>query len=250
MSASERREMETTITGKSLVGIDAGSDPPIHRIARMNMYLHGDGGSNIYFADALDKKVGLVGKSDVELEQEVSDLRNKLVTEATKFDVILSNPPFSLRYSRDNPEQEDVLNQYDLGGLARQSLSVLSSVLFFERYKELSTEDGRILAIVDDSILSGASDSSVQEILGDIVTSGTGMGRGRLRWEDLRDIEVPLRELSDKRIDDAVTAMETLWDAEVSLRDVTAKKFGELAKDLRLDGEDSRVRWLAYKPPE
>jgi len=52
LSGQERDRLEKRIRNKSLTGIDAGSDPPIHRIARMNMYLHGDGGSNIYFADA------------------------------------------------------------------------------------------------------------------------------------------------------------------------------------------------------
>ena len=58
----ELKHLQKSIRNELLVGIDAGSDPPIYRIARMNMYLHGDGGANIYFADALDKNVGMVGK--------------------------------------------------------------------------------------------------------------------------------------------------------------------------------------------
>jgi type I restriction enzyme M protein len=44
----------------------------------MNMYLHGDGGANIFFADALDKRVGLVGKTNIELEGELKNLRKML----------------------------------------------------------------------------------------------------------------------------------------------------------------------------
>ena len=39
---------------EALWGIDAGKDPLMARIARLNMLLHKDGGSRIYFADALE----------------------------------------------------------------------------------------------------------------------------------------------------------------------------------------------------
>jgi type I restriction enzyme M protein len=154
MSNKEKKDLEQTIRNKALVGIDAGSDPSIYRIARMNMYLHGDGGANIFFADALDKRVGLVGKTNIELEGELKNLRKMLIKDERKFDVILSNPPFSLSYSQDSREHREILNQYALSGHEK---SLISSVMFLERYKELVAEDGRILAVVDDSILSGES---------------------------------------------------------------------------------------------
>ena len=100
------QKIESNIRNKALVGIDAGSDPAIYRIARMNMYLRGDGGANIFFADALDKEVGLVGKTNIELGEELKRIRRMLIKDGKKFDVILSNPPFSLRYSRDSREQQ------------------------------------------------------------------------------------------------------------------------------------------------
>jgi type I restriction enzyme M protein len=62
LTDQERRRISLKIINEALFGIDAGSDPAIHRIARMNMYLHGDGGSHIYHADSLDKRVGQVGR--------------------------------------------------------------------------------------------------------------------------------------------------------------------------------------------
>src|ERR1700721_3495562 len=53
----ETKDLDKKITNTSLFGIDAGSDPAMHRIARMNMYLHGDGGSNVYFADSVNKSI-------------------------------------------------------------------------------------------------------------------------------------------------------------------------------------------------
>lgn len=91
------------------------------------------------------------------MDEEIEYLREMLVTDDKRFDVILSNPPFSMKYSRDSQEQQTVMNQYDIGGIAARSKSLLSSVMFLERYRELVAEDGRILAVIDDSILSGES---------------------------------------------------------------------------------------------
>ena len=165
LSSRDLHKLERTIVNHSLVGIDAGSDPPIHRIARMNMYLHGDGGSNIYFADALDKSIGLVGKTDLELDEEIAFLRDLLVKKGTDFDVILSNPPFSMKYSREHQEQQEILNQYEIAGRGRNVASLPSSVMFLERYKELVSDSGRILAIIDDSILSGESYRSIRDYI-------------------------------------------------------------------------------------
>jgi len=160
VSNQELKTIEKSIRENSIYGIDAGSDPAMYRITRMNMYLHGAGGSKIYYADSLDKRFGKVGRGSVEDETQLNELRTKLVENSKKFDVILSNPPFSLEYSRDDFEQAEILNQYDLAvdrenGKIHKSL--LSSVMFLERYKDLITDNGRILAIVDDSILTGTS---------------------------------------------------------------------------------------------
>jgi type I restriction enzyme M protein len=155
LSSRERKEMHKKIDNTALFGIDAGSDPPIHRIARMNMYLHGDGGSNIFFADSIDKRIGQVGPSGLAIDKEISELRNLLLAEGRRFDVILSNPPFSMSYSRDHDEQGEILDKYDVAHIDKQAKSMMSSVMFLERYKDLVTADGRILAVIDESVLSG-----------------------------------------------------------------------------------------------
>lgn len=155
LSNKEKNEIKKKILENSIVGIDAGSEPPIYRIARMNMYLHGDGGSNIYLADSLNKKFGQVGRSSLEIDDEILELRDMILTNGKKFDVILSNPPFSMKYSRDNKEQKEILDQYTISRNNTGNNSLLSSVMFLERYKDLVSSNGRILAIIDDSVLSG-----------------------------------------------------------------------------------------------
>ena len=51
LTTEEFSKLQEEVANQSIFGIDAGSDPPIARIARINMYLHGDGGSRIYAAD-------------------------------------------------------------------------------------------------------------------------------------------------------------------------------------------------------
>ena len=76
------------------------------------MYLHGDGGSHIYFTDGLQKTI-TIDKSDArELQVETNDLKRNLKTES--FDVVLTNPPFSMWYEQTNEAQESILKEYEL----------------------------------------------------------------------------------------------------------------------------------------
>lgn len=170
VSSKERDELEEKIKLHSIYGIDAGSDPAMYKIARMNMFLHGDGGSNIYYADSLDKKIARVGGEGLEVDKQLEELRKILIDDEMKFDLILSNPPFSLQYTRENKEQADILNQYVLskdrsGGKIINKL--ISSVMFIERYKDLVTDNGKIVAVIDDSVLSGSSYSHVRDYIRD-----------------------------------------------------------------------------------
>ena len=90
-----------------MFGIDAGSDPAFYRIARMNMYLRGDGGSNIFHADSIDKGVGSVGRESIEYMKQLKEVRKFLIEDKKKFNVILSNPPFSMKYHRYDEAQAD-----------------------------------------------------------------------------------------------------------------------------------------------
>jgi len=60
LSGDEKKSLIKQITDESLFGIDAGKEPPISRIARINMYLHGDGGSKIFLLMALIEKLLLM----------------------------------------------------------------------------------------------------------------------------------------------------------------------------------------------
>lgn len=154
LTNTQRTKLLEEIANKAIFGIDAGKNPPITRIARINMYLHGDGGSRIYRTDALRNTPRPSGADTPEVVQEINELRTLL--EKTQFDVVLTNPPFSMDYSLSITDEKEVIEDYDLltfGGKKRKSLR--SSVMFIERYWRVLRDGGRLLTVIDDSVLAG-----------------------------------------------------------------------------------------------
>ena len=147
---SEKTELQSALESDTLYGVEANDE--IGRVARLNMYLHGDGGSRIYIADTLDKE--LIGEpGPVERQQQHDELRERILGQELRFNVALTNPPFSMSYSSRVASERRILDQYEIsGGRTRQS-----NVLFLERYKDLLEEDGELLTVIDDTVLNGVS---------------------------------------------------------------------------------------------
>lgn len=144
------------VANEAVFGIDAGQDPPVARIARINMYLHGDGGSRIYAADSLDKTLSTSVGDHPQAKLELEELR-RLLPEG--FDVVLTNPPFAMDYSAILPDERRILNQYELSsygyeGTSQRRKSLTSRIMFIERYWDLLKPGGRLLTVIDDATLS------------------------------------------------------------------------------------------------
>ncbi|HRI73388.1 MAG TPA: N-6 DNA methylase [Fimbriimonadaceae bacterium] len=152
LSSLQLEEREKQIKEQSLYGVDANER--VTRIARINMYLHGDGGSHIFNCDGLDLDPQVTPDMNQERSSEYRDYLAK-VTESS-FDLVLSNPPFSMSYSRSNDDEERILEQ--LVGHAGQS--VKSNVLFLRRYHDLLKPGGEMLIVLDDTILNGKNHES------------------------------------------------------------------------------------------
>ena len=170
LSSREKEELVDVIRNECLYGIDAGKSPPIARIARINMFLHGDGGSRIYFADSLDKEMLIELGIDEELRREREELQNKLITEGLKFDVVLTNPPFAMTYEEKNPKEKRILEQYVLaykkkGETKELRSSLRSNVMFIERYYEFLKPHGKLLTLIDESILNTRSKKRIRDFI-------------------------------------------------------------------------------------
>lgn len=160
LSPVEKNDLLERICNDCLYGIDVGKDPPLARIARMNMSLHGDGGSRIYFADALDKELLPTKDEDAELLQNRTELRETL--KKRKFDIALTNPPFSMSKEEKNEAERRILIQYDLAKRDETSStirpSLRSSAMFIERYWDLLQPGGKLITVIDDTLLASSVD--------------------------------------------------------------------------------------------
>ncbi len=89
-----------------------------------------------------------------------------------------------------------------------------------------------------------------KEILGDILSSTTGLNRGRIKWNEMANIDVPCYNEEQHKMKDAVKSLEDLWTAFFHYSTGKNQQVKQLTKELGLDIEESRIRWLANKPPE
>lgn len=154
ISATEQADLKRNIAHNHLVGIDVANAPKLARIARLNMYLHGDGGTRIFHVNALDKGIADSPTDGPDIIKEKAELRRLL--RGPGFDVALTNPPFAKAYDRSTEAESRILDGYVIG---REHTgprgSVRSALLFIERYRDLLRPGGRLVTIIDDGILSG-----------------------------------------------------------------------------------------------
>ena len=157
LSSYDKNEIRRTIQDRRLYGIEANED--LSRVARLNMYLHGDGGSRIYHAEALDKQVNIEPGLSSDIEESRKELKKTIIDEDLRFNIVLTNPPFSMSYRASDAVEKEILQQYKVaitkGG--KLSSTEKSSILFVERYLDLLHEGGDLLTVIDDTILNGPS---------------------------------------------------------------------------------------------
>lgn len=168
LTNTERSGMMRTLRNDRLFGIDAASDPPIARIARINMYLHGDGGSRIYFIDGLDKTVSVGSAEDPELRAEREELQYLLLKNNLLFDVAMTNPPFAMAHRWKEKRDREILEKYEItfeNHTRKPHSSLRSGVLFLERYHDLLKPGGKLLIVIEDGILNGKSNQFIRDWL-------------------------------------------------------------------------------------
>lgn len=167
-SVKKKTDLIKKICDECFYGIDAATDPELARIARINMYLHGDGGSRIYRCDGLDNNI-LIDKNETrENQKELQEFKERL-NGVGGFDVILTNPPFSMWYELENEDEARILQQYEVAKVNDSSAKLRSrlrgSALFLERYYNLLKPGGKVLTIVDESIIANDDWAHVRDFL-------------------------------------------------------------------------------------
>lgn len=164
LEESAKAKLRKFIADKRIVGVDVGRKPPVSRIARLNMYLHGDGGSGIYQVDMLDKRLPDRDIDSPAIVAEKAELRQMLrITDEEGrpgfADVAITNPPFAKTYERNVESEAIILDDYEIakteGGVKRPS--VKSSLMFAERYYDILKVGGTLVTVIDDGILNGSN---------------------------------------------------------------------------------------------
>jgi type I restriction enzyme M protein len=159
------KELIERVVRDHLYGIDV--NPDIARIARINMYLHGDGGSSIYRANTLDKKVTIEEGEDKTSRKELEELKKLLIEDKKKFDIIVTNPPFATSFAIKDEHEKNIIEQYASTnpvenmtyktGTTELKSEIKSNVLFLGRYHDLLRPGGRMLIVVDNSLLNSSN---------------------------------------------------------------------------------------------
>ena len=153
LSSIEKQNQRKAIADNQIYGIDFAKDPNLAKIARLNMYLHGDGGSRIFNVDALDLTIDTDGSTDTP-EEAVEKEEMRSLGLMGRFDVVLTNPPFSKKYERSTAGDATVLDQYSV---ASGKASLLAKLMFFEMYHHYLKPGGRLVSVIDDGFLNGNS---------------------------------------------------------------------------------------------
>ncbi|MBO7100483.1 MAG: N-6 DNA methylase [Bacteroidales bacterium] len=159
----KKQELIGRLCSNSIFGIDAAKDPKLARIARINMYLHGDGGSQIYMGDALNKKMSVDLTDSQEFQDEMEEMKD--VFKEKTFDVVVTNPPFSMEYTAKDPEQLEILKKYDMAKTDTGFRSLRAGVMFIERYYGLLNPGGKLITVIDNTILNSDQYSYVRDYI-------------------------------------------------------------------------------------
>ena len=161
LTKHEKAVQRKNIADNQIYGIDFSKNPNLAKIARLNMYLHGDGGSRIFNVDGLDLSFEADDTTDTPEEAiEKEEMRDLGLW--GRFDVVLTNPPFSKKYERSKLGDALVLDQY---AIANGKASLLAKLMFFEMYHHYLKPGGRLVSVIDDGFLNGNSHKWFRDML-------------------------------------------------------------------------------------
>jgi len=168
LSNEEFNNLKDYIIGNCIYGIDKSEDNT--RVSRMNLWFHGDGSSNVYCLNTLDKQIRYDKSLNEERKEEIEEFKDK-IKKGLKFDVILTNPPFSTVLKMEDDDEKEILEDYlisyknlDKSSSERVS-SLKSNVLFIERYTDLLEKGGKLLTVIDESILNTEQDKTFRDFI-------------------------------------------------------------------------------------
>lgn len=148
---AQLRDNLKDIASQNLYGIDI--NPFLVKVAQMNMVMHGDGSSNVYHANSLERP------------KKWDDEAQKALKFGT-FDIVLTNPPFGANIKIDD---SDILDQYEIinKGSENKRTAIPPEQLFIERCLDFLKPGGYLGIVLPDSILSNPGLTWLREYIFD-----------------------------------------------------------------------------------
>lgn len=116
--------------------------------------------------------------------------------------------------------------------------------------KFVSNEYTILRAQTNDEAVYYSNLIKTKEILGDILSSTTGMNRGRIDWTTIAKVEVPEYVVGDAGIAKLVDELKSMWRAHSEFSNSKRRYLDAVATEMELNGADAHERWLGFKPPE
>lgn len=190
---------------KYIYGIDNNYSLAIS--TKVNMILHGDGSSNIFKNDGLQSfnhYENLKGSKLAERETAESHYQKSngalLVNE--RFDVVLSNPPFSVTLT----EKKDFYDRFFLFGNNKNSEN-----LFIERYYQLLKEGGRLGVVLPESVFDTMDNKYIRLFLFKYFKIKAVVSLPQLTFEPYTSTKTSLL-FAQKKTKQEVEGWNSIWD--------------------------------------
>lgn len=173
--------------------------------AKVNMILHGDGSTNIFVKD------GLLPFSKYEKETAPNALhgsdKNELYQNREvngQFDLILTNPPFSVEL--DNDTQKSVKHDFMFGEKKN------SENLFVERWYQLLRENGRLAAVLPESVFDTTENKYIRLFLYKYFTIKAVVSLPQISFEPYTSTKTSIL-FAQKKTAAEVKAWNDAWDS-------------------------------------
>ncbi len=208
---------------KYIYGIDFNEDLALS--TKVNMVMHGDGSANIESEDALAD----FSKFNSAILKKNSDDTSYSKKVNGQFDVIVTNPPFSIELDKET--KEDIPNIFTLAD--KKS----SENLFIERWYQLLKPRGRLGAVLPESVFDTGENLYIRLFLYKHFWVKAIVSLPTVTFEPYTTTKTSLLFAQKKTVDE-IKEYDDIWNKY-------SKRFEQLEKDLRLlikrAGEDKNT---------
>ncbi len=179
-------------------------NPDLGTASKVNMILHGDGSTNIFVKDGLlPFRFYIKETSPNYLETSSTDTLYNEKEINGKFDVAISNPPFSV--SLDTQTQREVKNAFVFGDKKN------SENLFIERYYQLLKEGGRLAVVLPESVFDTTENKYIRLFIFKYFNVKAVVSLPQITFEPFTSTKTSLL-FAQKKTKKQIEAWNGVWD--------------------------------------